>query len=686
MKLSNFSIEPAFATPKSVPPSYLETVQNIVSDLLNSFTQEGALTLQKDCQALYQWILKQLPIVQAPSLEFSEKSFPLTFLCPAEYTQGAGCYINDSLSRWLFPGRQLRIFGEMMLHFAFSKCPDIKFLFLQKIVSFNDKEEFLAIQQNLPPLIREIKVNIMAVYQARYITSLRSYSHNHKSLLIQENINSLLNSSDKNLFDQMQIFIGKLASEEKLNEVKKNLTHLLNARPKSFGRDIFHEMTQYAAIFNDPFSTQRSSKHVSRVIAYQYLFKKTIQDKVQKFPSERHLSFKAIRCPLKGKGHIVSLSIAFNFLRETERFELRHLLEAVKLSLPEAEFVEGSFVIDRRHDKIVFLYAEFAKPLFRPFSPLEIKRLRLRLPPELIRQIETMTHPIFMPRNEEEILRNLIILSKEIKYTRDLPQASIHYEKQTDTHLFFIVIIARLKLDKTSPLPEILPKVDRTLKIDIDDIRIVGYLKQKHPKEAAVLHVTMEKTPFFRPDYSVDLLRARQRIVSKLTQSFGEFRDFNGGMIVQQDEALSNLRTSLGSPSPQTEFLLENYFYSLRPALMQTIHGPLCLQAHFEILLSLQSSALGGESYSLHGEKQGHHYLLWIRGAAPTFKDEVMNAVGLPSNDLTVSFLQISNQAALGFIVRLKSGESEIPFKRKVEEALEKWSKTFSCPIYGTAS
>ncbi|HSX10907.1 MAG TPA: hypothetical protein VLF94_04240, partial [Chlamydiales bacterium] len=173
-----------------------------------------------------------------------------------------------------------------------------------------------------------------------------------------------------------------------------------------------------------------------------------------------------------------------------------------------------------------------------------ISDLKEKLPCEFLRQAENVVHPIFMPRNEEELIRNLIVLATQIKYVRDLPQVSIHYEKQTDVDLNFTVIIARLLKGNIEPLRKLLDK--SALKMDIDDVRIMGYLKQKYAKEAAIVRVTVDKKRFFRPDYSVDLLRARQKIVSQLNQCLGEFRDFNGGMILKQDESLGQLRQELG--------------------------------------------------------------------------------------------------------------------------------------------
>ena len=52
--------------------------------------------------------------------------------------------------------------------------------------------------------------------------------------------------------------------------------------------------------------------------------------------------------------------------------------------------------------------------------------------------------PVFMPRNEEEIMRNIVSLSDQIKYLRDIPQVFITFDEQTTANLFFTIIMVRL--------------------------------------------------------------------------------------------------------------------------------------------------------------------------------------------------------------------------------------------------
>ncbi len=345
------------------------------------------------------------------------------------------------------------------------------------------------------------------------------------------------------------------------------------------------------------------------------------------------------------------------------------------------------FVQDPSHpffvgQEIVSIRSAQENVLIRRNLPDLISELKQKLPCEFLRYSDNIVHPIFMPRNEEELIRNLIVLANQIKYVRDLPQVSIHYEKQTDSDLTFTVVAARLLKGNIEPLRKILER--SSLKMDIDDVRVMGYLKQKYAKEAAILRVTVDKRPFFRADYSVDLLRARQKIVSELSQCLGEFRDFNGGMILKQDEALGQLRQELGTLSQEREFLLENYFYSLKPGIMQTVHDSLVLKKHFELLTKVLSSDLQLQPYQMEAVSMGKFFLCFIAATSPTYKEGVLNAIApleISSRDLTTSFLKIEDSSAMGFILRMESPEKAHQFQEAVLGAFHEWSHRFYCPV-----
>lgn len=674
-------IEPSFFP--GIAPSYLETIQHTVRSLLPPSLFEKQL----EKEAFFSHLNKLLPIAHYALEQFSQAHvLPITFLCPAEYTHGVGRYVTDMLTRWLVPGKQLLITGVLGLNFRFVAHPDTSFFLIQQVVLFSIPQDSQIAQKNLPHLIQEMRVHIMAVYHVRYITSLKSISHQHKNLLIQANLSSLLtpsNAWNQSLFDQFQEVLTKIHAEETIDQVKKNIFSLLASRPKVFDLEAFHEISQYSHFLREQSSSHPNSRYISRVIACHYLLKKVLQEKIQNLPRQRHYSFKILR-GISSENPTQSLGIlfGFNLLAQTEQFELPHLSEGMRNCSPALEIIPNSLIIDRRHEMIRFFYWEVTPKENKPFSLQEIKHLKNKLPQELLQQIETPVHPIFMPRNEEEVLRNTILLSKQIKYVRDLPQVSIHYDMQSEAYLIFTVILVRILKDSSPSLHQILQSIPH-LKVEIDDIRKAGSLRKKYPKEAATLRITLDKTPFFRADNSIDLLRARQKVVTELTKAVGEFRDFNGGIILKQEEAFTHLRNALAPLCPETELLLENYFYSLRPSIMQTVYDTVILKEHFLLFQSLLSSK-SKDPYGIESIFIEKHLLLFVKSLIPSFKESLFKAIDpfhIPSRSLTTASFEVGQSMFLGFILKTDKKEQAFYFEKKISRAMQKWEKNFLCSV-----
>ncbi len=629
--------------PKSfVEEAFVSTVEKKVSELLS---EKIKLQILKNNPS---GLLESIPIF---GTFVSSDAFRISFLCPWEYTHGVGRYIDDVIRQWLVPGKILGMTATLRFSFSFATLTTQRFFFGSSVLDLNSPHDQEIAERNLKPLIEEIRLNIQAVYRARYIASIKSISIEQRNGMIKENLSKILNipksDFDRSLFDQMHQFLMKLGREEKMNEIQKAIVEKTQARPKAFDRGMFSEMTYFTILFKNQFAFKRDSRHISRVIALHYLFKKILLDTVRKGPAERHMRLKVYKTKLNEEQNVLGILFGMNILRDSERLDKEFILDAIRSFLPQVEAVKDSYLFDQREKKLFLSYLEIHKPSFEPFRMEEINLLRERLGIEIKKQIKNDVHPIFFPRNEEEIARNLILLSQQLRYNRDLPQVSIHYEKQSESELFFSIMMARLLLPTSKGLRELIVRGESDLKISIDEIREIGKLKRKIPKETSMLRVALDKASFFRPDYSVDLLRARQRVAYELSKVIGEYRDFNGGMILKQEESLLALRTSLGAMSQEIEFLLENYFYSLRPGIMQTVLPTEVLNSHFELLMNLRKNP----NCEVLEKKVDRFFLLFARTIVPGLKENIEIAVEqlkIPSYELTSCSLQFPARFSLG--------------------------------------
>lgn len=686
--LNPFQIIPAFSSIDSSLEKFVIAAQALINKIIpKSYWLDLEGESPDVIRSTFFELSRNLPIFDYSTFTDGSGGILIKMICPSEHTQGAGRYVSDVLSRWLVPSKSLESAGLISIDFKFKLYPEKGFYFRQDFIRFTHPSDLSIALENIPQLIEEIRLNMLAVYHARSISSMKNLTHEQRNFIVQENIFSLFSPNikhDRNVYEQMHQFLLKLSEEEKIGQVQKNIASLINSRPQNFDRDIYYEMTSFSAHFNNQFASIRDPKHISRVIAYHYLFKRTLQLAVQNDPNERHLSFKLLKASMNGQDPMIGILAGINLLKETERFEKKHLMSAIQNCLPEAVPVPDSLVIDRRDEKIRVFYLEIQKSHHQSFQLSEVRLLQQTLPTLIKRQVENVVHPIFMPRNEEEVLRNIVLLSKQIKFLRDLPHLTIHYEKQTDSEISFLIVMVRLLKENELPFKELLHSRELNLRIAIDEIRSAGMLKRRYPKEAVIFRVILDKSSFFRKDYSLDLKRARQKVCADLRQLLGEFRDYNGGMIHKQDEALEQLRKTIGPTASDHEILLENYFYSLRPGIMQTVHSPEILKTLFQLHLDALKENLNLKGFSLKTSQEGKYYFAIVAAAAPTFKEDIQNAISklkIASYDLTTTFLHVQEFATFGFIYRTDDLEKRSLLQQTLLETMLKWKVNFSCKI-----
>ena len=141
----------------------------------------------------------------------------------------------------------------------------------------------------------------------------------------------------------------------------------------------------------------------------------------------------------------------------------------------------------------------------------------------------------------------------------------------------------------------------------------------------------------------------------ELGRIIGEYRDFNGGMILKQEEALLALRKQVGHMTQETELLLEEYFYAIRPGIMQTALPPEVLKAHFHLFEKCRNTS----ELVVMGNMDNYH-LIFGKSQSPGFKNKIeieVGKLGLPSYELTNCFLQIPPTNFLGYILRANEVE-----------------------------
>ena len=108
--------------------------------------------------------------------------------------------------------------------------------------------------------------------------------------------------------------------------------------------------------------------------------------------------------------------------------------------------------------------------------------MRRELANNIQNRIEYRLHNVFMPRNEEEVMRNILTLANQIKFVRDFPQVLINFDEQAYAHLYFTVILARLSNQTGPSVVDLFKQAETSVEYLHDRTKIVGHVRKKYPK------------------------------------------------------------------------------------------------------------------------------------------------------------------------------------------------------------
>jgi hypothetical protein len=488
-----------------------------------------------------------LPLIRTSELLFAPCNLSIMLLC--KYRQNVCQFFYEMISRWLIPYQRahIEVFFASDVRIP-HLSPDLLSVG-EIVVSIKSHQQLEATLKNWKQLEGEIRMGVLSHYHAKKISEFKGLSGDGKTAMIQEKIGSLIQS-----------------------------------RSKDFERGIFSEMQHFLVNSPEDFKKIRDYHHISRIISNLY----SIRNALSKNKEAALIKF------LKTRVHdrpVLGMLAGLSLQDGREVFEKEHLFDAVRHYMPCAREVDGSYFADK-NDKVRVNYLEIEKEDGAEFTPLEIQLLRNHVPERLRTHRERLRPALFMPRNEEEVLRNIKILSQELSFVTDIPQIIVTFQEERQGDLFFTVILLRVMNEASLALSDCFTKAKSPFRVTPDRIRRMGPLGRKHYKEATVFRVNVKSSSFVRCDRSVDLNQARKEIVSELVRVMGEVRDYNGGMLSKESELLSLLKGLLGQTARAEDLLLEQFFYGLSPVEMKSVMDVDQLEQFFLLLLQSQTLPL----------------------------------------------------------------------------------------------
>lgn len=583
----------------------------------------------------------QFPLFSHTS--FATPPFHLSFFFCSKLRPKAFRFFYEMITQWLIPGKRQNAPLQFAIDFFVPEWNNLHCMCGEVMLQIETEKELEILKRNLPAITSEILLGIESLYLANRLLEIKGLRHDEKIALIQEDLSSL---------------------------IKK--------RPQDFDYDLFTEMQHFLVLCKEEFKEGRSCRHLSRILCAHYLFRKALATTLEAFPDRRYFSLKVMRGYAWGK-KVVGVALAMSFLRENELFEERHFLSAIQSVIPSVHGVRDSFFAGG--GSIKTFYLEVEKETHAPFDEEEITKLKEELATHIKSRIEERMSPVFMPENEEEIMRHILTLSGQVKYVRDLPQAVINFHKQTQEELEFLVVMIRVATIHARTLQEIFERRKTRLKISQNRTKVVGHLRNKYDKIADVFRVTIAKAPFLRQDHSIDLYKARREIAQEMVKLVGDFRDYNGGIISKESEQITLLKELLGKTATEHAFLLENFFYSLSPAIMRSVLSPEPLKKFFTMLIEGEEIALEStEQSQFLIQEDGEYFYLLLTLPDPSCRaalEEAIRALKIPSLQLATCFVKSTHHPCFGVIYRNSDHTKSMALQLAIEKVVNENVKLF---------
>lgn len=592
------------------------------------------------------WMKSQLPLIKWSQPTSTPESISIFFLLSPKQQLKAEKVLLEVIRKWLIPEKEVPILGFYNCYFYMPKVSSGLFFVAEVKIFVADGQELSTIQEHLPLLANELSLCLSSsAYFEKYLDT-KALSLNQKS-------------------SQIQLF----------------LRQLINRSPKHFDIDLFREMSSFFALVHPDFHKFRLSKHLTRIVVSHYLMRRHLLHSLSIFPEKRHLEFHFIRSKLYfpfGAKSVLGLSIAVGLTNRYETFEDTHIVSAVQKFIPEALVVQGSYYFYRAyHDATKYIYLELEKKSGSKFTLHEILLLKRELKEELKKRIEKLIPSVFMIRNEEEVMRNILLLSQQLKYLSDLPQVMVNFDKQEQNELYFTVLVVRIVQKNDLSLKEIFERLEESFKFIPDRVQNVGYVRKRNPKEANVFQISIpaDRT-ILRLDSSVNFYLARQRVISILTSALGEIRDYNGGMILKQGELFAQLKHAFAQAAENQQELLENFFFSITPIEAQATSSLSLLKTLFKLFLEAISKELSKrESSFLKFVTQKNQIVAVLRTkdrSIESFLNEELNQLENFSKSLIQTKVTFQGTLVQGFIYETIDQHKQL--KGCIERAVKKWT------------
>lgn len=459
--------------------------------------------------------------------------------------------------------------------------------------------------------------------------------------------------------------------------VQLKIKKWINRFSNSVDPAIFTDLLLLFLLASRKYLDHRSPAHLFRLVSSIHYIQKKLLHSATFFPSQRHLQVRwiptALKYPFSSKP-VLGCLIGFNVIDRYELFDEENILLALQKHLPELRLVkESSYYHTSPHKNLKIFYFEIEKKNGAKFTLSEQNLLESNLEEKVKNSIQKLSPTIFMGHNEEEIYKNILVLSQEIKCLKDLPQAYITLDTQTGSEIIFRVILVHI-----SPFHRFSLE-GRFFECEFVLQRVLTVRQlENHPIEAHIFSLHLPRdVSYLRSNGSLDFYAARQKVVDMLKTAIGEFRDYNGGIIIKQQELLLGFKESFPPSMGYDSELMETFFYALTPIVKQVILPIGVLTKLFIYFLELRKQKLTREfSYLFKTYHDDDKTYLIVRGDN-TFLIETFTSIlqeqAFRNQDMAYNIIESTQGIFFNCVLLRTDAKNSEMIIHALRDSLEKW-------------
>lgn len=462
------------------------------------------------------------------------------------------------------------------------------------------------------------------------------------------------------------------------SQVHDRIQKALKRFPLAIDASILNDLYLFYLLATREYLDHRTPSHLFRlVLSIHFMQKKLLRAEV--FSSnQRDLKIRWIPThlifPFTSKP-VLGCLIGFNILNRYELFDEENILLALQKHLPELRLVrESKYCHNSKFRSLRIFYLEIEKQDSLPLSGVEQTLLKTSLEEKLINSIQTLSPSIFIRLNEEEVFKQILVLSQEIQSTHDLPQAYITFDRQTGTEIIF-----RVSLVFMSPFHRFSLK-ERFFDCTFISERLtpVKFL-DGHSVQAHIFRLSFPRTlDLLRTDGSLDFYAARKKVVSLIFGAIGEFRDYNGGILIKQQELLDTLKQNFPETLKLDPESIEHFFYAIMPLEKQVLLPPEVLSTLYKYFIQYSKEPVSKNEipYSFKIYRHDRQIYFLIRAEKEILNElitEVIQNDEFDELDATYNVVKMPAGIFLNGVLLQPKAQDPERLLQSIQDFLEQW-------------